>query len=110
MPCSPRILILRASIGEGHNLPARVLAEGIADDRSRAQVEIVDALAVVGRLVQRVVLGGFQFGSAWGSRLFDLEFGLVWDVVRISPEQQADRSATLDKAKVLPAEAETWPA
>ena len=79
-PRSPRILILTASIGEGHDLPARFLAEGIAEEDAGAQVEVVDALALVGGLVERVVLGGSQFDSAWGGRLFDLEFRLITDI------------------------------
>ncbi len=77
---SPRILILTASIGEGHDLPARALAEGIGEEDPAASVEIVDALAVVGGLVERVVLGGSQFDSRWGSRLFDVEFRLITDL------------------------------
>lgn len=74
------ILILTASIGEGHDLPARALAEGIAGEDPGAQVEIVDALAIVGGLVERIVLGSSRFDSVSGSRLFDLEFKLITEV------------------------------
>ncbi|MDX6651269.1 MAG: processive 1,2-diacylglycerol beta-glucosyltransferase [Solirubrobacterales bacterium] len=76
----PRILILSASIGEGHDLPARVLADGLIAEAPGAEVEIVDALATVGGFVERTVLGGSHFESKWGGRFFDLEFKLITDV------------------------------
>jgi UDP-N-acetylglucosamine:LPS N-acetylglucosamine transferase len=75
-----RILILTASIGEGHDLPARVLAEGIAKQEPRAQVEIVDSLALVNPLVRRLILDSSRFHSKWGNRLFDLSYRLITDV------------------------------
>lgn len=76
----PRILIFSASIGEGHDLPARVLAEAIAADAPGAEVEILDTPEVVGGFVERTLLSGSQFDSKWRSRLFDIEFKLVTDV------------------------------
>ncbi len=76
----PRILILTASIGEGHDLPARVLADGIAAEESQAEVEIADALGVVSPFLRRVVIDGSRFDSQWGSRMFDLEYRLITDV------------------------------
>jgi processive 1,2-diacylglycerol beta-glucosyltransferase len=73
----PRILILSASIGEGHDLPARVLARGIAEEDPVAEVEIADSLAMVSDTVRNVLIGGSQFHSAWGNRMFDLEFRLI---------------------------------
>jgi processive 1,2-diacylglycerol beta-glucosyltransferase len=77
---SPRILIFSASIGEGHDLPARVLAEGISKEAPDAEVEIVDSLAVVGWLTRRLVMDTSRFHSKWGSRLFDLSYRLITDV------------------------------
>ena len=77
MADAPRVLILTAAIGEGHDLPAQVLADGILELEPGARVEIVDALAAVGGLTERVALDGSRFHSAWGNRLFDLEFALV---------------------------------
>jgi processive 1,2-diacylglycerol beta-glucosyltransferase len=73
----PRILILSASIGEGHDLPARVLASGIAEEDETAEVEIVDALEVISPTARKVIVGGSQFHSAWGNRVFDLEYRLI---------------------------------
>ena len=74
-----RILILSASIGEGHDLPARVLAEGIAEQAPGAQIETVDTLAVVGPLARRIVMDGSHFHSRIGSRMFDLAHRLISD-------------------------------
>ncbi len=74
---APRILILTASIGEGHDLPARVLAAGIRDERPDAQVDVVDFLEVVSKFARRLVIDGSQFDSDWGNRLFDLEYRLI---------------------------------
>jgi processive 1,2-diacylglycerol beta-glucosyltransferase len=76
----PRILILTASIGEGHDLPARVLADGIAAEQPDAEVEILDTLSVFSPLIRRVVIDGSRFDSRWGSRMFDLEYRLITDI------------------------------
>jgi processive 1,2-diacylglycerol beta-glucosyltransferase len=74
-----KILIFSASIGEGHDLPARVLGEGIRAEDPSAQIEIVDSLAVVGWLTRRLVMDSSRFHSRWGSRLFDLSYRLITD-------------------------------
>ena len=58
-----KLLILSASIGEGHDLPARVLAEGIEREAPGTEVEIVDTLALVNPLVRRLVLDSSRFNS-----------------------------------------------
>jgi processive 1,2-diacylglycerol beta-glucosyltransferase len=75
-----KILIFSASIGEGHDLPARVIAEGIAREEPRAQIEIVDSLAVVGPITRHLVMDTSRFHSKWGSRVFDLSYRLITDV------------------------------
>jgi processive 1,2-diacylglycerol beta-glucosyltransferase len=75
-----KILIFSASIGEGHDLPARVLAEGIEREAPGAEIEIVDSLAVVGWLTRRLVMDSSRFHTEWGSRLFDLSYRLITDV------------------------------
>src|SRR5260370_42647753 len=74
---SPRVLVLSASIGEGHDLPARILASGIGAEEPDAETEIVDYLEIVNPLLRRIVMGGSQFHSAWGLRIFDLEFRVI---------------------------------
>ena len=75
-----KVLIFSASIGEGHDLPARVLAEGIEREAPGTEIEVVDSLAVVGWLTRRLVMDSSRFHSEWGSRLFDLSYRLITDV------------------------------
>jgi processive 1,2-diacylglycerol beta-glucosyltransferase len=75
-----KVLIFSASIGEGHDLPARVLAEGIEREAPRTEIQIVDSLAVVGWITRRLVMDSSRFHSKWGSRLFDLSYRLITDV------------------------------
>jgi processive 1,2-diacylglycerol beta-glucosyltransferase len=71
---SPRILILTASIGEGHDLPAQILADGITEANASAEVKIADFLAICGSLIRWVAIEGSPFHSKLGLRLFDLEY------------------------------------
>lgn len=75
-----KALIFSASIGEGHDLPARVLAEGIERESPGAEVEIVDSLSLVNVLVRRLVLDSSRFHSKWGNRVFDVSYKLITDV------------------------------
>jgi processive 1,2-diacylglycerol beta-glucosyltransferase len=75
-----KVLIFSASIGEGHDLPARVLAEGIEREAPAAEIEIVDSLVLVHPLVRRLVLDSSRFHSKWGNRIFDLSYKLITDV------------------------------
>ncbi len=71
---------MSASIGEGHDLPARVLAEGIRTEAPGAEIEVVDTLALMGWLVRRVIMDSSRFHSKLGSRTFDLIHRLITDV------------------------------
>ena len=48
---APRILILTASVGEGHDAPARRLAEQLRAEQPGVVVETEDCLAAMGRTV-----------------------------------------------------------
>ncbi len=76
----PRVLVLSASIGEGHDLPARILADGVVRREPDAVVAIADFLAIVSPLVRQIVIGGSQFHSELGNRMFDIEFRLASEV------------------------------
>jgi processive 1,2-diacylglycerol beta-glucosyltransferase len=80
---APRILVVSASIGEGHDLPARVLVDDLLARRPDACAEIVDALKIAGPVVEKLVLGGSAFESRWGNRLFDLEYALITHVAPV---------------------------
>ena len=68
----PRVLILTASVGEGHDLPARTLAEQIRSERPDAEVITKDALEPMGRLVTAI--------SADAARLVFFRFQWLWDL------------------------------
>jgi UDP-N-acetylglucosamine:LPS N-acetylglucosamine transferase len=68
----PRVLILTASVGEGHDLPARTLAEQIRSELPDAEVITRDALEPMGRLVTAI--------SADAARLVFFRFQWLWDL------------------------------
>ena len=71
-----RVLILTASIGEGHDLPARTLAAQIVAEEPGAEVIVQDGLAVLGKPfgVAEGVSGVIFYRALW---LYDLVFWLV---------------------------------
>src|SRR5262245_57344440 len=81
----PRVLILTASIGEGHDLPARTLAAQLEGEHPGVEVVTEDGLAAMGRAVgvvsegaPRVVFYRFQW-------LWDVGF---WAFVRLAPTRR----------------------
>jgi processive 1,2-diacylglycerol beta-glucosyltransferase len=68
----PRVLIFTASVGEGHDLPARTLADQLRTEAPDAEVRIIDGLAAMGRMV--VALGED------GPRVFFFRARWFWDV------------------------------
>ncbi len=72
----PRVLVLSASVGEGHDLPARVLAEGLRARDPAAEVEIADVLALVGGALRRVAEDSMRdtFGAGRMHWLFDAQY------------------------------------
>jgi processive 1,2-diacylglycerol beta-glucosyltransferase len=70
-----RILILTAPIGGGHDLPAERLHAALT--ARGEQATIVDGLAAMGPPLDHIIPGGSRFHSAWGNRLFDVEYTLV---------------------------------
>ena len=79
-----RVLVLTASIGAGHDLPAEVLAAELSEHG--AEVTIADALRESGPLVERLVLGGSKFGSRLADAIFDFEY---WLISRVAPVRRA---------------------
>jgi processive 1,2-diacylglycerol beta-glucosyltransferase len=63
------VLVLTASIGEGHDLPARELAAGLRE--RGAQVTVADLLREMGPLIERIVMGGSN------ALLFELSYLLA---------------------------------
>jgi len=77
------VLVLSASIGEGHDLPARFLVADLLDRRPDAYVAIEDGLRAAGPLVERLVLGASAFESRLGNWIFDIEYALITHVVPV---------------------------
>jgi processive 1,2-diacylglycerol beta-glucosyltransferase len=73
----PRILILSADIGEGHDLPARVLAEEVAARQHAAQVVVADGLAAMGRFIGALVRDNSQVVLQRAPWLYDIEYWLL---------------------------------
>jgi UDP-N-acetylglucosamine:LPS N-acetylglucosamine transferase len=74
-----RVLVLTASVGEGHDLPARVLADGL---RARgADVVVADGLGAMGKLLA----GAATYGAGRLLWLFDLQYALF---ARLPPTRE----------------------
>lgn len=82
-PARPRVLVVSAPIGEGHDLPARFLVEDLRARRPDVLAPIEDGLRAGGRLIERVVLGGSAFHSELGNRIFDAEYALITHVAPV---------------------------
>ena len=74
---TPRVLILTASVGEGHDLPARMIKEDVEREIPGAAVEIVDGLQAMGRISSSVARDGSRFTFRWMPWLFDLQYWLI---------------------------------
>ncbi len=73
----PRVLVLTADIGEGHDLPARMIKDEVERDLPDAEVEIVDGLKAMGRISSSVARDGSRFTFNWMPWLFDLQYWLI---------------------------------
>ncbi|MFI5025596.1 MAG: NAD-dependent epimerase/dehydratase family protein [Solirubrobacterales bacterium] len=73
----PRVLILTADIGEGHDLPARIIKADLKDEVPGAEVEIANGLEAMGRIVSAVVRGGSRVTFRWMPWLFDIQYWLI---------------------------------
>jgi UDP-N-acetylglucosamine:LPS N-acetylglucosamine transferase len=72
----PRVLILTASIGEGHDQPARALADQLRREDASAEVLVEDGLAPMGRLLTLVNESGPRLIYYRARLLFDVEYAL----------------------------------
>lgn len=73
----PQVLVLTADIGEGHDLPARIIKADIEEEVPEAKVEIDNGLEAMGALLSAVVRGGSRFTFRWAPWLFDIQYWLI---------------------------------
>jgi UDP-glucose 4-epimerase len=73
----PRVLVLSADIGEGHDLPARIIKADLEAEIPGARVEIDNGLEAMGKLVSAVVRGGSKVTFRWMPWLFDIQYWLI---------------------------------
>ena len=71
-PSPPRVLILTASVGAGHDLPAATLAAQLEAERPGVEVVTEDALAAIGGIVK------VMSDDAAGVVFF--RFQVIWDI------------------------------
>ena len=72
-----RVLILTADIGEGHDLPARVIAARTRAENPGAQVKVLDGLEVLGRFSRFVVRDGSDLFFRVAPWAFELPYALL---------------------------------
>jgi processive 1,2-diacylglycerol beta-glucosyltransferase len=81
----PRVLILTASVGEGHDLPARTLAAQLRAERPDIEIVTEDCLPAMGRIVSAI--------SEDAPRVVFFRFHWIWDLgfwlfARFSPTRR----------------------
>ena len=72
-----RVLILSAGIGEGHDLPARMLSDGLAQLEPGIDAPVVDGLAAMGKMSTLLADDGSDFMFEKANWLFDLSYLLL---------------------------------
>lgn len=73
----PRVLVLTADIGEGHDLPARIIKTDVEEEIPGAEVEIVNSFDATGRIVAAIVRGGSRVTFRWMPWVFDIQYWLL---------------------------------
>jgi len=72
----PRVLILTASVGEGHDLPARTLAAQLRSERPGTEVVIEDGLTAMGPVLVAVGHDGVRLTLDRHQWVYDISYGL----------------------------------
>jgi UDP-glucose 4-epimerase len=73
----PRVLILSADIGEGHDLPARIIKADLEEEVPGVEVEIENGLEAMGKVSASVLRNGSKFTFRWAPWLFDIQYWLI---------------------------------
>ncbi|MBA3865370.1 MAG: NAD-dependent epimerase/dehydratase family protein [Solirubrobacterales bacterium] len=74
---APRVLVLSADIGEGHDLPARVIKADLEEEFPDSEVTIENGLEAMGKLSASVLRNGSKVTFRWAPWLFDIQYWLI---------------------------------
>jgi len=86
----PRVLILTASVGEGHDRPAATLADQLREEDPEVEVVVADGLAPMGRAVVAVSESAPRIVFFRHDWLWDVGF---WAFVRFAPTRRLTQAA-----------------
>jgi UDP-glucose 4-epimerase len=73
----PKVLILSADIGEGHDLPARIIKADLEGEVPGTEVQIDNGLEAMGKLSATVLRNGSKVVFRWAPWLFDIQYWLI---------------------------------
>jgi len=73
----PRVLILSADIGEGHDLPARIIKADLEEAHPDAVVQIENGLEAMGKLAASVLRAGSKITFRWAPWVYDAQYWLI---------------------------------
>jgi UDP-glucose 4-epimerase len=73
----PRVLVLTADIGEGHDLPARIIKADLEEEVPNVEVEIANGLDAMGKICAAVLRNGSKVTFRWMPWLFDVQYWLI---------------------------------
>jgi UDP-glucose 4-epimerase len=73
----PKVLILSADIGEGHDLPARIIKADLEEEVPGTEVKIDNGLEAMGKLSATVLRNGSKIVFRWAPWLFDVQYWLI---------------------------------
>jgi UDP-N-acetylglucosamine:LPS N-acetylglucosamine transferase len=73
----PKVLILSADIGEGHDLPARIIKADLEAEVPGTEVRIDNGLEAMGKLSATVLRNGSKIVFRWAPWLFDVQYWLI---------------------------------
>jgi UDP-glucose 4-epimerase len=76
-PREPRVLILSADIGEGHDLPARMIKADLEKEVPGTEVKIENGLEAMGKLSATVLRNGSKIVFRWAPWIFDIQYWLI---------------------------------
>ena len=71
------MLVLTADIGEGHDLPARIIKADLEEEVPGAEVEIANGLDGMGKICAAVLRNGSKVTFRWMPWLFDIQYWLI---------------------------------